>query len=46
METAVDPGKEILQRIAALEVERARIEAETTSLMLDFQDLRHRESQR
>lgn len=46
MEAVVDPGKAILQRIADLEVERARIEAETASLMLDFQDLRRRESER
>ena len=40
MDTAIDRGEEILSRIAELEVERGRIEAETASLMLEFADLR------
>ena len=40
MEAVLDRHKVILSRIAELEVERARIEAETSALMLEFQDLR------
>ena len=36
----LDRDQEILSRIAELEVERGRIEAETASLMLEFADLR------
>ncbi|MCW2829410.1 MAG: hypothetical protein JWP31_102 [Aeromicrobium sp.] len=38
MDEAADPGQVILARIADLEVQRARIEAETASLMLQFAD--------
>ena len=46
METTTDPGQVILDRIAAREVERARLEAETAADMLAFADLRRRESER
>lgn len=46
METTTDPGQVILDRIAAREVERARLEAETAADMLEFDDLRERESGR
>lgn len=46
METATDRGQEILSRIADLEIERARIEAETAALMLEFADLRRVQAQR
>ena len=46
MDTALDRGKEILSRIADLEVERGRIEAETASLMLEFADLRRVQAER
>lgn len=39
METAPDPGKAILDEIADLEVQRARIEAKIATKMLDFTDL-------
>ena len=40
METVLDPAKAILERVASLEVERAKIEAEISSAMLAFQDVR------
>jgi hypothetical protein len=46
METKTDPGQVILDRIAAREAERARLEAETAADMLAFSDLRRRESER
>ncbi len=46
METTTDPGQVILDRIAAREVERARLEAETAADMLAFADLRRREAER
>src|SRR5215203_3647035 len=46
MDAVVDPGQVILSRIAELEVERGRIEAETAALMLEFADLRRVESER
>ncbi len=46
MERTADPGLEILERIAAREIERARLEAETAADMLAFADLRRRESER
>ena len=46
MGAALDRGQEILSRIADLEVERARIEAETASLMLEFADLRRVQADR
>src|SRR5215204_5592468 len=45
METASDPGQVILDRIAAREVERARLEAQITADMLEFEDLRRRQAQ-
>ena len=45
METALDPGAVILDEVAALEVERAQIEARISAKMLDFDDLRRRESE-
>ncbi len=46
MKTTTDPGQVILDRIAAREVERARLEAETAADMMAFSDLRRRESER
>ena len=40
MEAVLDRDQVIHSRIAELEVERGRIEAETASLMLEFADLR------
>lgn len=40
METALDPAQVMLDRIAANEVERARIEAQISADMLEFADLR------
>src|SRR3954452_17173096 len=45
METVLDPGVAILERIARKEVERARLEAEIAADMLEFEDLRRRESE-
>lgn len=45
METT-DPGQMILDRIAAREVERARLEAATAADMLEFADLRRRQADR
>lgn len=56
MEATLDPGQmglppassasgEILDEIAALEVERARIEAKIAAKMLDFADLRRRQAE-
>lgn len=44
MEAVVEPGAMILDEIARLEVERARTEAKIVRRMLDFADLRRRES--
>lgn len=41
----IDPAQVILDRIAALEVERARIEAAVAVQMLDFEEVRRRESE-
>jgi hypothetical protein len=46
MSTAVDPGQVVLDRIAELEVVRARAEAETASLMLEFADRGRVEAER
>ncbi|MDX6278168.1 MAG: hypothetical protein QOJ72_2296, partial [Nocardioidaceae bacterium] len=46
MSTGVDAGQVILDRIAELEVMRARAEAETAALMLEFADLRRAEAER
>lgn len=46
MEAASDPGQVILDEIAALEVERARIEARIAHRMLAFDDVRRTESER
>ena len=46
METATDPGQRLLDRIASLDIRRARIEAEIVSEMLAFADLRRREAER
>ncbi len=46
MEAVLDRQQEILSRIAELEVERGRIEAETASLMLEFADLRRVQAER
>lgn len=45
MNPAPDPAQEILDRIAAREVQRARLEAQTAADMLQFRELRHRQSQ-
>ena len=45
MATALDPGKAILDEIAALEAERARIEAKIAARMLDFADLRRTQAE-
>jgi len=45
MNSSIDPGQGILDRIAAREVERARLEAETAADMLQFQQLRKQQSQ-
>lgn len=45
MEQARDPGAVILDEITRLEAERARVEAEITRRMLDFSDLRRRQSE-
>lgn len=41
-----DRGQMLLGKIASSEVERARIEAEIASEMLEFADLRRREAER
>ena len=46
METTPEAGQVILERIAAREAERARLEAQTAADMLEFADLRRRESER
>lgn len=46
MSTAVDPGQAILDRIADVRVERARLEAEEAALMLEFEELRRNEAER
>lgn len=46
METALDPGQAILDRIAANEVERARIEAQISADMLEFADVRRTQAAR
>lgn len=45
MASELDPAQVILDRIAAREVERARIEAATSADMLEFADLRRREAE-
>ena len=45
MDTVLDPGAAILDEVAALEVERAQIEARIASRILDFEDVRRRESE-
>lgn len=45
MEAVREPGAVILDEIAELEVERARIESQIARRMLDFADLRRRESE-
>jgi hypothetical protein len=45
MEQALDPGVAILDQVAALEAERARIEARISARLLAFEDLRRRESE-
>ena len=45
MEAVVDPGAVILDDIAALEVERARVEAKIATRMLDFADVRREQAQ-
>ena len=42
----IDPGQQLLDTIASLEVQRARIEAEIASTMVEFADLRRREAER
>jgi len=46
MSTAIDTGQEILDRIAAREVLRAKLEAQTAADMLEFADLRRVEAER
>lgn len=46
METTTDRAQQSLDRIASLEIQRARIEAEIASEMVEFADLRRRESER
>jgi 5-methylcytosine-specific restriction endonuclease McrA len=45
MDKAADPGQVILDEIAALEVVRARTEAQIAARMLDFHDLRRRQAE-
>lgn len=45
METALDPGKVILQEITALEAERAQTEAKIAAKMLAFDDLRRHQAE-
>src|SRR3954468_22201492 len=45
MQTVLDPGVAILDEVAALEAERAQIEARISARMLAFEDLRRRESE-
>lgn len=45
-QAVVDPGQVILDRIAAREVERAALEAQTAADMLAFQDLRRLQAER
>jgi hypothetical protein len=45
METNLDPGAVILDRIAVLEVERAQIEARIAAEMLEFADVRRRQAE-
>jgi len=45
MQTVLDPGKVILDRIAQREVERARIEAAIAADMLEFEDLRRTQAE-
>jgi len=40
MENVLDPGAVLLDEVAALELERARIEARIAAKMLEFDDLR------
>ena len=46
MDVVADRDQEILSRIAELEIERGRIEAETAALMLEFADLRRVQAER
>lgn len=46
MSTAIDTGQVILDRIAEIGVARARMDAEETALMLQFQDIRRAEAER
>ena len=46
MDRTTDHGQQVLDRIASLEIQRARIEAEIAFEMLAFADLRRRESER
>lgn len=46
MEMTIDRGQELLDEIASLEIQRARIDAEIATRMLEFADLRRRESER
>ncbi|MFI5426257.1 hypothetical protein [Aeromicrobium sp. UC242_57] len=45
MDAVLDPAQEILDRIAAREIERARIEAATAADMLELADLRRRQGE-
>ena len=46
METTTDRGQQLLDEIASLDVQRAQIEADIASRMLEFADQRRRESER
>ncbi len=46
METATDPGQEMLKRIVSLDAQRAQIEAAMATEMLAFADFRIREAER
>ena len=46
METTTDRGQQLLDRIASLENQRARIEAEIATEMLEFADVRRHEAER
>ena len=46
METTTDRGQELLDEIASIEVERARIEAKIAARMLEFAEFRRHESER
>jgi hypothetical protein len=45
MQTAADPGQVILDDLTEIQVERAKLEAKSAAKMLEFADLRRRQSE-